>query len=37
VKNLVDTLTSIGAHVDDEDLVAMTLNGLGKTSFVLPL
>jgi hypothetical protein len=30
VKNLVDALVSIGAHVDDEDLVAMTLNGLGK-------
>jgi hypothetical protein len=30
VKNLVDVLTSIGAPVDDEDLVAITLNGLGK-------
>jgi hypothetical protein len=30
VKNLVDVLASIGAHVDDEDLVAVTLNGLGK-------
>jgi hypothetical protein len=30
VKNLVDALASIGALVDDEDLVAMTLNGLGK-------
>jgi hypothetical protein len=30
VKNLVDALASIGAHVDDEDLVAVTLNGLGK-------
>jgi len=30
VKNLVDVLTSIGAPVDDEDLVAVTLNGLGK-------
>jgi hypothetical protein len=30
VKNLADALASIGAHVDDEDLVAMTLNGLGK-------
>jgi hypothetical protein len=30
VKNLADALTSIGAPVDDEDLVAMTLNGLGK-------
>jgi hypothetical protein len=27
VKNLVDVLASIGAHVDDEDLVAVTLNG----------
>jgi len=30
VKNLADVLTSIGAHVDDEDLMAMTLNGLEK-------
>jgi hypothetical protein len=30
VKNLGDALTSIGAPIDDEDLVAMTLNGLGK-------
>jgi hypothetical protein len=30
VKNLVDALASIGTHVDDEDLVAITLNGLGK-------
>jgi hypothetical protein len=30
VKNLVDALASTGAHVDDEDLVAMTLNGLRK-------
>jgi hypothetical protein len=30
VKNLVDALASIGALVDDEDLVAVTLNGLGK-------
>jgi len=30
VKNLTDALASIGAHVDDEDLVAMTLNGLRK-------
>jgi hypothetical protein len=30
VKNLGDALASIGAHVDDEDLVALTLNGLGK-------
>jgi hypothetical protein len=30
VKNLADALASIGAPVDDEDLVALTLNGLGK-------
>jgi len=30
VKNLVDVLASIGAPVDDEDLVAVTLNELGK-------
>jgi len=30
VKNLADALTSIKAHVDDEDLVAVTLNGLRK-------
>jgi hypothetical protein len=30
VKNLVDALASIGAHVGDEDLVAMTLNGFEK-------
>jgi Holliday junction resolvase RusA-like endonuclease len=30
VKNLVDALTSIGIPVDDEDLVAVTLNGFGK-------
>jgi hypothetical protein len=30
VKNLVDVLASIGGPVDDEDLVAITLNGLGK-------
>ncbi len=30
VKNLVDVLASIGALVDDEDLVAVTLNGFGK-------
>jgi len=30
VKNLVDVLTSIEAPIDDEDLVAVTLNGLGK-------
>jgi hypothetical protein len=30
VKNLADALASIGTHVDDEDLVAVTLNGLGK-------
>jgi hypothetical protein len=30
VKNLADALASIGAPVDDENSVAMTLNGLGK-------
>jgi hypothetical protein len=30
VKSLADVLASIGASIDDEDLVAMTLNGLGK-------
>jgi hypothetical protein len=30
VKNLANALASIKAHVDDEDLVAVTLNGLGK-------
>jgi hypothetical protein len=30
VKNLADVLTSIGALVDDEDLMAVTLNGLKK-------
>jgi hypothetical protein len=30
VKNLVDALASIEALVDDEDLMAATLNGLGK-------
>jgi hypothetical protein len=30
VKNLVDVLASIGALVNDEDLMVMTLNGLGK-------
>jgi len=31
VKNLADdVLASIGAPIDDEDLVAVTLNGLGK-------
>jgi len=30
VKNLVDVLASIGVPVNDEDLVVMTLNGLGK-------
>jgi len=30
VKNLADALASIRAPVDDEDLVAVTLNGLGK-------
>jgi hypothetical protein len=30
VKNLADAFASIGALVDDEDLVVVTLNGLGK-------
>jgi len=30
VKNLADALTSIGTPIDDKDLVAVTLNGLGK-------
>jgi hypothetical protein len=30
VKNLADVLACIGAPVDDEDLMAVTLNGLGK-------
>jgi hypothetical protein len=30
VKNLVDVFASIGAVVDDEDLVVVTLNGLGN-------
>jgi hypothetical protein len=30
VKNLADALVSIKAPMDDEDLVVVTLNGLGK-------
>jgi hypothetical protein len=30
VKNLADALASRRAPIDDEDLVAVTLNGLGK-------
>jgi hypothetical protein len=30
VKNLVNALASVGTHVDDEDLTAITLNGFGK-------
>ncbi len=30
VKNLADVLASIGARIDDEDLLAVTLSGLGK-------
>jgi len=30
LKNLANALASIGALVNDEDLVAMTLNGFGK-------
>jgi len=30
VKNLADAFASIGAPIDDEDLVAVILNGFGK-------
>ena len=30
VKKIVDTLASIGSPVEDDDLVFVTLNGLGK-------
>jgi len=30
VKNLADVFASIGAPVDDENLVAVTLNGIGR-------
>ncbi len=30
VKNLANAFPFIGTHVDDEDLVVVTLNGLGK-------
>jgi len=30
VKNLTDVFASIGAPIDDEDLMVVTLNGLGK-------
>ena len=30
VKGLADSLGSIGARVDDEELVSVTLNGLGR-------
>jgi hypothetical protein len=30
VKNLANALASIGTPIDDEDLVAVTLNGLRK-------
>jgi len=30
VKNLADVLASIGAPIDDEDLMVVTLNGVGK-------
>jgi hypothetical protein len=30
VKNIIDAFASIGALVDDEDPVAVTLNGFGK-------
>ncbi len=34
VKNLADALASIGAPVDDGNLVAVTLNGFGKDYIV---
>jgi len=30
VKNLVDVIASIGAPLDDADLMVVTLNGFGK-------
>jgi hypothetical protein len=30
VKTLADVFASIGALIDDQDLVAVTLNGFGK-------
>jgi hypothetical protein len=30
VKNLANVIASIGTPVNDKDIVAMTLNGLGK-------
>jgi hypothetical protein len=30
VKNLADVIASIEAPIDDEDIVAITLNGFGK-------
>jgi ketopantoate reductase len=30
VKNLANALASIGTLIDDEDIVVVTLNGLGK-------
>ena len=30
VKGLVDSIGLIGAPVDDEDLVSVTMNGLGR-------
>jgi hypothetical protein len=30
VKNLANSFTFIGAPLDDEDLMVVTLNGLGK-------
>jgi hypothetical protein len=30
VKNLVDGFASIGAFINDQDLMVVTLNGLGK-------
>jgi len=37
VKNLTDALASIGAPIDDEDLVAVTLNGCGKDYSQFPI
>jgi len=37
VKNLTYVLSSIGAPIDNENLVVMTLNGLGKTIVIFLL
>ena len=36
VKGLADSLGSIGAPVDDDDLVPMTLNGIGRDNAQFP-